>query len=351
MKEVGSEFWTENYHGSGMQSLLPSTGTTILTLSGRTALEIIVEDIISSSSVKSIYFPSYCCHTMIEPFVRNGIEITFYDVYSSKDGIHCDYRNNSCDLVFLTDYFGFTDPATKTFAERECGSGKTVIYDRTHSLFNTDIQCTAHYIFGSLRKWIGLNAGFATKFFPWSREVHLQQYDEYCNLRNRAFDLKAQYVHTKNLELKPIFLKLFSEAEKLLEKGYCNYAPDQRSVEVYDTADVIQIRNCRKRNAAVLVDGLKNLNGIDMPYQSIKPTDCPLFVPICFEKRDELKRYLINQNIYCPSHWPVSPMHQLNVRSEKIYNTELSVICDQRYSTDDMKRIVESIHLFTKKTM
>ena len=59
--------------------------------------------------------------------------------------------------------------------------------------------------------------------------------------------------------------------------------------------------------------------------------------------RDELKRYLISNNIYCPVHWPKSEYHKLNVETEKLYNQEISLVCDQRYSLDDMQNICKVI--------
>ena len=74
-KEIGSEFWhgSTKLDGNGIGELMPKGFDTKYVLSGRTALEIIVEDAITNFGISSAYLPGYCCHTMIEPFYEHGI--------------------------------------------------------------------------------------------------------------------------------------------------------------------------------------------------------------------------------------------------------------------------------------
>ena len=71
--EMGSEFWEAS-----------DTGKKKYLLSGRTALEYIIRDILEEHYVTSVLMPSYCCHTMVEPFVRHGIKVRFYDIYFDR---------------------------------------------------------------------------------------------------------------------------------------------------------------------------------------------------------------------------------------------------------------------------
>ena len=76
--------------------------------------------------------------------------------------------------------------------------------------------------------------------------------------------------------------------------------------------------------------------------------DCPLFVPVIIKngKRDALKNYLLENQIYSPVHWPVSKFHKLKKEEKNIYDNELSIVCDQRYDKDDMQRILNVITNF-----
>ena len=72
----------------------------------------------------------------------------------------------------------------------------------------------------------------------------------------------------------------------------------------------------------------------------------PLFVPVLFdttEQRNAVRKKLIEAQIYCPIHWPKPAQIPANFAVHKIYDTELSLICDQRYNLSDMQRIVETI--------
>ncbi len=349
-KEIGSEFWTEKNNGEGVGPLLAQIGQSVITICGRTALELIAEDILRSSSKAehSVYMPSYCCHTMIEPFLKHGIPIRFYDVYPSEEGIKCKFEDNECGIVFLIDYFGFIDPETKAFAEKERGRGKTIICDRSHSLLCTSDFGYADYTLGSFRKWFGVNAGFAAKAAEWNINPQMRNNDAYCDLRNRAFDLKARYISGTEEVDKSLFLSMFGEAEEMLEKDYSHYVPDSRSLKTLETADTGGIRNRRRRNAAFLMDALRDTEGLLLPYRTLGTDECPLFVPVCTPKRDGLRRGLIAEWIYCPAHWPVSEVHALNEETRVIYDTEMSVVCDQRYDPDDMKRIADSIRRVLK---
>ena len=50
----------------------------------------------------------------------------------------------------------------------------------------------------------------------------------------------------------------------------------------------------------------------------------------------------MSHDIYCPIHWPKSEFVQdLN---NEIYDNILSLVCDQRYGLDDMRRMVNVIN-------
>ena len=68
--------------------------------------------------------------------------------------------------------------------------------------------------------------------------------------------------------------------------------------------------------------------------------DCPIFVPILTTNREAIRKKLIENEIYCPIHWP-----KPNDKCESnLYELELSLICDQRYNEADMQRIVDVIN-------
>ena len=66
----------------------------------------------------------------------------------------------------------------------------------------------------------------------------------------------------------------------------------------------------------------------------------PVFLPNA--ERNELKKILIENNIYCPNHWKI-PKQIENNTQKNIYNIELSLICDQRYDNIDIESYINAI--------
>ena len=50
---------------------------------------------------------------------------------------------------------------------------------------------------------------------------------------------------------------------------------------------------------------------------------------------------MFKNNVFTPVHWPYESDILNGQKKNKLYETELSLICDQRYSMDDMKRQVK----------
>ena len=90
---------------------------------------------------------------------------------------------------------------------------------------------------------------------------------------------------------------------------------------------------------------------IKLIYEKLSEADVPLFVPTMIkDDRDRLRRHLIDKKIYCPIHWPISEYHYgISDLSKKIYEEELSLVCDQRYTEEDMNRIVYEIKAYISR--
>lgn len=351
--EIGSEFWSgcTQMDGTGISAVLPGGFDTRFTLCGRTALEIALRDALENGCLRTVYMPSYCCHTMIEPFVSKGLHVVFYDVFWGSEGLTDDFdENNSCDIVFLMDYFGFYSSETAQRAVRQKQKGKLLIYDATHSLFCRNIDYSQYdYVFGSVRKWMGLNAGFCSKAGQWEWFPALKSHDWYVQVRNEALDQKHQFMMGHFSE-KQAFLNAFASAEERLEYDYIGYGPDDRSVKVLNGFDPDSLYAKRRKNASYVISRINNWNSsvIKSPYKKLCGGACPLFVPlyVASSVRGALRSELIRQQVYFPMHWPLSPLHCCNERSEQVYNTELSFVCDQRYDIVDMERALRIIEGF-----
>lgn len=359
MKEIGSEFWTsctpitrEEYTMRPNPIYGAHPYKVAETLSGRTALEHVVEILVKQGKAIS-YLPSYCCHTMIEPFLTHGMEVKFYDINLSSSGLSRVINRDDYDAILMMDYFGHIDKETIGLARREKASGKTVIYDATHSMYS-DINVEPYdIVYGSYRKWVDINCGFlAWKEGICEREITQNDNNyKYASIRQELFDKKALYMQGGTVK-KEEFLPLIKHAETILEEQYHHKMPDERSMKVLRTADTAYVKTRRRKNARVLTEAINDIH--DERIRCINPTlnftEVPLFVPVIVapEIRNSLRKYLIEHMIYCPIHWPLSDLHSIMPGSKQLFESELSLICDQRYDTNDMKRIVDTIKQYLK---
>ena len=233
------------------------------------------------------------------------------------------------------DYFGYTGEAPDL-----AGYAGTVIRDVTHSLFSRTYD-DADYTFGSLRKWCGVyTGGFARARDGHPLERGGEDASGYTALRAKAMEEKVRYLAGEGDKS---YLEIFAEAEDLLEEAGISPATE-RDIALAKTLDVSFIRQRRRENAELLREAFPDR----LLFPDMKETDCPLFVPVRVPEgqRDALRRYLIEREIYCPVHWPVSGYHRLTEKEQSFYDEELSLVCDQRYGREDMERIIETVRSF-----
>ena len=196
-KEIGSEYWDIP---RGNADIFPK-GTTWF-LSGRSALSFIICDIKKKHNVKCAALPVWCCDSMIIPFVREGIEVLFYDKAIPK-----------CDILLTMEYFGF-------IRNKPIDFDGIVIYDVTHSMFSHNMgikrgNAKDEYFFGSLRKWAGFKTGgFAGRFEgEFGIEISNATDEDYIKLRTRAMSEKEKYLSGKR-EDKEYFIKTGTYSSK-----------------------------------------------------------------------------------------------------------------------------------------
>lgn len=326
IQEIGSEFWIES-----VPETLLTERDGVYAISGRTAIDLILQDILKQRHVGSVAMPAWCCDSMVAPFLSHGIEVLFYD----------DNNLPETDIFYLTNYFGYEN-TLPIETVREIGEkGGIILYDRTHSFLMNDeeYQQIADYSFASIRKWMGVVGGAIVEGL---HEIPLLKDCLYAPDKEVAMIDKYRYLKGDKTIIKDNFLAAFGVFGHRLADDYCNYEMDNLSYTLYKQTNLKEMKRKRKENAAYIHE---NLKGLQFMY-SLSENAVPLFVPVLFEskeQRDFVRKKLIEQQIYCPVHWPQPKHIPADFKVNDIVNRELSVICDQRYGLDDMQCIVEAI--------
>jgi hypothetical protein len=345
-KEIGSEFWMpENVSEIHMTRGGKESYSDAFLLSGRTAIDAIIQDILSERLVTNVYMPAWGCDSMIVPFADRGIKVELYDVSLEEDGLHFFINENkACDIFYVNNYFGYHDNVSNEVIEHFKKKGAIILYDRTHSflMLGDNTEALADYTFTSIRKWMGVVAGAVISKKKGQLIDLLLDECPYLNGKIEAMKEKAAFIGGDPSINKQDFLNKYGEFGHHLVEDYSNYKMDALSLSIYQQSDLQQMRETRRANARVLHEGV-NLHFIS----NLSGNDSPLFVPVFFaskEQRDAVRKALIAESIYCPIHWPKNYLVADSMKVNDILDRELSLICDQRYLERDMQRIVKIIN-------
>lgn len=348
-KEIGSSFALETAtipEGIEPEALtlpwLPAGDDHSFTLSGRAAISLALNDLCAARTVHIAYVPAYCCLSMLQPFLDRGITIQFYDI-SERDGDIC-YEINAqmhCDVFLSMSYFGLSTPIPEEILSQFRTRGIAVIEDVTHRVLSAQpcAQAADYYVM-SLRKWFATPAGgciikaqgtLAAKATAESAEAVTVKLEAMCE--------KRDYLQGKPLD-KEQFLHKFYDGDRVLAKVRDNLKMDPVSAAILAQTDAAAVRARRIENAKAIYKRLTALPIRPLIANPDWEAACPLFVPVLVpaSERDALRQALIARGVYCPVHWPEVMGAKVGLRSE-----ELSLVCDQRYTTADMERMMDCI--------
>lgn len=330
MLEIGSEFMTDSFKRGKNEYCYLVNYPKRYVLSGRTGLYLIAQELLNGG-ISSVALPAYCCGSMVAPFVDAGFSISFY----SGDDL------SRAKAVLIMDYFGFLNSKTVEYAIKCCDAGVKVIVDATQTAFSRSRTYDyADYIVVSYRKWLDcLCAAVYSKKGFGTPEYTLEK-NEYVERWRNAAKKKRDFLENGKGN-KQDFLDMYAQANHMLAIDYIGYRACDSEIEKFENCDSHYIREMRRKNANILIQGLSAK--IDVMIDHMSEEDCPLHVPVLFEteKRARIRKLLIHESIYCPCHWPIDEQypHQRTV----YHDNEMSLICDQRYSEKDMLREVTAV--------
>lgn len=303
--------------------------------SGRCALYHILKDTENNLNKKrEVLLPDYLCDSITNTVVDANFNYSFYHI---KSDLHIDLEClKLCDLenkiLLLIDYFGMTDLSLDIDRIKSSAPNIVIVADCVQAYYSIE-KYDADYSFSSFRKWFACPDG----------AIVLKKDSSKMNSFIRDSGIWWQYKYAGNI-LKEyqefvddnIALRLLEKGEEELDKNYlCQW--NSTSKKLFLNLDKKEIQRKRKENARYLHKKLVELN-IKHVYSD---EGTPLFVPIFIDNRDEFRRAFFEEKIYTPKHWPISTKDKNGVN--ELYDKELSLICDQRYSIEDMEKQIKVI--------
>lgn len=351
-KEIGGNFPLSEEQIKGFPKNLPITGIegfkySIYTHSGRNALNYFLDNVYEGE--KKVFLPAYTCDTCINPFIEHDFDVSYYilnkDLTPNIDSINNKFQKNSTGgIIYLQSYFGFDTLKNIRELINDKDTAFTFIEDITHSWLSSFKKTNSEYFICSFRKWLEIPDGGAI-FSNFDIKEKMYTFPENKAEVNdyKEASIKKQMWLSGNTNIKkndfyPLFKKTasaFSDSKLYKISNFSRLIMENTNFDI--------IKEKRVNNCKYLIEHINNPNVIRI-FSCVSDGEIPLYYPVYIkdDKRKDFQNYLMSHDIYCPIHWQKSELVK-NLNSE-IYDNILSLVCDQRYGLDDMRRMVDVIN-------
>ncbi|MDN4605930.1 DegT/DnrJ/EryC1/StrS family aminotransferase [Sporosarcina highlanderae] len=355
--EIGSNFYLNTIEGMPRVEYdnYNDTRQHVFLDTGRSAIRLALDNIDVGRKVAIL--PMYTCHTVIQPFIEHGYEISFYDIdfhfQVDIDEFKQLINEVKPSVILVHAYFGFdTLIGIREYLKTLRNHGIYILEDITQSyLSNMDYE-TANFYVCSIRKWLAIpDGGFLKSTSIEINKPSLLINEKYIKKQKSAMLLKSEYIKKLNPNIKVQYNKIFGEAKRIIDNQTGIYEMSDLSKNLLQVSDIHEIKIRRKNNYYYLLQQLKDEKNIVIPLNICDENVTPLFFPIFIKNRMNLQKYMAQNNIYLPIIWPKSEFCVItsDSKSKYIYENILCIPCDQRYFENDMERVVSLLKKYLKE--
>lgn len=314
--------------------------------SGRDALRALLRYGAQELGWRRVFVPSFFCQDVVAAMKCGGLDLVLYSD-SPREGPVWPADIRAGDAVFVVNYFGLRYDLD-TAGLRELGA--MVIEDHSHDPWSDWARTSrADYCLVALRKTLPLPEGGVI----WSpREHGLPQTYPVTATRQRAADAKRAGMLLKRLYLQGLPVAK-EEFRALLVAGEEEIAAEDisgmtnTSKALLDWFPVTQWRDQRARNFHETAQALEQMPGLTI-LRPVHAACVPFNVTLVTDTASQcarLRKGLIARQIYPATLWslehpqlPGTPERHVDL-SRRI----LSLHCDSRYSSEDMRRVAVSV--------
>lgn len=353
--EIGSNFWIcPNDLNLESSEINPKqfgcNGSDYVWMStARSATSFVLDNIENRNGGKIAVIPSFTCHTVIEPFLAKGYEVHTYhidrELHVDANDILGVIKSTGASVFLFHKYFGWNTIANLENIVPELKRlGVVTIEDCTQNLYSAFNRADADYFVGSIRKWCGVpDGGFAV-----CKEGHFENKPKNVDIELETAKMEASILKYKCLFEgkgdKQTFLKRYREAEDILNCQNKYYSISNLSTIIQSNLDFTSLIKKRRENFKVLVDCIESIDDkgkVKLIFKRLNENEVPLYCPILCEERGKVQSFLAQNNIYAPVIWHKAECCPIvDEDADYVYDKILCIPVDQRYDSDDMRRIV-----------
>jgi hypothetical protein len=286
----------------------------------------------------AVWLPSYLCGVVLHAFAGSTTRVNFYGVGEDLSISDEAWVSNvaSGDMVVFIDYFGFN--LWNSYGEQVRARGAWVIEDACQAMLNPSFSDFAHYVIASPRKFVGVPDGGILlaqggASLP-AEELDAPPPEWWLDALKSSF-MRAEFdrhggdrqwfdLFRRTDPNGPVEPRRMSELSSLL----LDYGIDCES-----------IAERRRRNFSQLAAALPEF----AVFRTLSVDVVPLGFPVRLRERDRVRRALFESEIYPPVHWTIRTTVPEEFRvSHRLADEIMTLPCDQRCSTEDVGRVVQT---------
>lgn len=330
---------------------------TVMYQSGRNAIEILMKYFIEKLNINKILLPDYICTTVVEAVSRAKMQ---YQLYSVNRNFECDIMqieneiNKGINCIYIVQYFGKKLPIQMIQAINAWkNKGIIIVEDITMALFSSDYTSVGfgNYVLGSIRKWLPIpDGGFiSTKEKGLPNEQSIGNISKYTYYYTLVQTMKREYIEEdlSDVGLKENYMNFYKMSIEELFSDYKIYPISQISKNYLFNYDMNKVISKRIRNYDYLCNKIYGLSGIKVKIRREEGM-VPFGMLIESTNRDNLLKYLIDNNIYCNVHWRLDERKQ-NSDIKYLSDSVITIPCDQRYKEEEMDYIANVLEHWEKR--
>ena len=286
---------------------------------GRNCLEYVVR----ARGYKRVYLPYYSCEVLLEPFNKLGVEYNFYHINESLELDRLVSLQDGEALLYIN-YFGLKHDYVTSLSATY---GEQLIVDNTQAFYARPIKGAD--TFYSCRKFFGVADG-AYMYCSQPLEMEIEQDQSWQRMEYllKRIDVSPEAAYAG-----------FREQSELLKNNPIRRM-SRLTARIMSSIDYHGVAERRRSNFNRLNEALDDINGIKW---NLDDDAVPMVYPF-LATDPSLRQRLIGQKIYVAQYWP-NVLQSCDESSIEYTLTKqlLPLPIDQRYSEQDMARIIELI--------
>ena len=329
----------------------------VWTDTGRSALLLAAMTISRHGGTGRVWLPAFSCASIEQAFIQANYVVQYYSVspcIATERPVAV--QPTKGDVLLFIHYLGHYNSAMTTLAQSYRDAGIWIIEDCVQYSLASSPPKYSHFLVSSFRKILPVADG-ATLVGDGS--VSLKNIQQKLECSNEAFvSSRVLGKLMRGVNVAPTeYLCLFKYSEDLLSNEITPRQTSWLSRWMLPRIDWNLVVSRRRKNWLAMFDGLRRTNllsRVTPVFGELKAEDIPLgfLVKVADGRRDALRSFLADKNIFCAVHWPLNhlPADDAFERDRSFGDSVLTLPIDQTMFADQVNQVVDMVILFFQKT-